>query len=135
MKIHLPAIIRFDAIAATAAFLILYFGHDMLSPLSGLSPEWLGRLGLISAGYAVYGLCLIALKAYRPLPVGALIVANTVYSLFCVGLLLAKRSELTKFGIAHLLFDAVLVATLAFIEYRIARRTTRPNTIAAAGRT
>lgn len=127
MTITLPTIIRFDAIADTVAFLILYTGRHVLSPLSGLSPEWLARLGVIPLCYALYAGWLIVFRAYRPFTVGALITANAAYSLFSAALLIAKHRELTTLGSIHLLFDSVFVGVLAIVEYRIARRTFTPD--------
>ena len=121
MNRSLPALIRTDAIAGLAARLVLYFGREVWSPLSGLSVEWFARLGIVGLCYGAFSGTLTLLKAYRPALVWTLITANVLYALFCLGLLFNKSSELSAMGTAHLLVEVLFVGGLALLEARSAR--------------
>ena len=122
MNWSLPTLIRTDAVAGIAAGLVLYFGREVWSPLSGLSVEWFARLGIVGLCYGAFSGTITLLKAYRPIPVWTRVIANALYALFCLGLLLTKSSELSALGIAHLMAEALIVGGLAFLESRKAPR-------------
>lgn len=122
MSWSLPTLIRTDAIAGITAGLVLYFGREVWSPISGLSVDWFARLGILGLCYGAFSGSITLLKAYRPVPVWTLILANVLYALFCLGLALNKSSELSAPGIAHLMAEALFVGGLAFLESRKAPR-------------
>ncbi len=117
----LPNLIRTDAIAGITAGLILYFGREVWSPLSGLSVEWFARLGIVGLCYGAFSGSITLLKGYRPVPVWTLVIANVLYALFCLGLLLNKSSELSTLGTVHLMAEALFVGGLAWLEARSIR--------------
>lgn len=121
MTWSLRALIRTDAIAGIAVGLLLYIGRELWSPLSGLSVEWFARLGIVGLCFGTFSGTITLLKAYRPLPVWTLIIANALYALFCLGLLLNKSGGLSPLGIAHLLVEALFVGGLAYVEARSAK--------------
>jgi len=121
MTWSLPALIRTDAIAGIVAGLVLFFGREVWSPLSGLSVAWFARLGIVGMCYGAFSGTITLLKAYRPNPVWTLITANALYALFCLGLLFNKASELSALGVAHLLAEVLFVGGLALMEARSAK--------------
>ncbi len=121
MNWSLPTLIRTDAIAGIAAGLVLYFGREFWSPLSGLSVAWFARLGIVGLCYGMFAGSIILLGAYRPIPVRTLIIANSLYALFCLGLLINKASDLSMLGVVHLLAEVLFVGGLAFLEARSAK--------------
>ena len=125
MTWFLPTLIRTDAIAGITAGLVLYFGREVWSPLSGLSVEWFGRLGIVGLCYGAFSGTITLLKAYRPIPVWTLIIANALYALFCMGLLFNKTSELSVLGTLHLLVEVLFVGGLAWLEARSVRADVR----------
>lgn len=126
MNCSLHALIRTDAIAGITAVLVLYFGKELWSPLSGLSTEWFARLGIVGICYGAFSGSITLLQAYRPIPVWTLIMANLLYALFFLGLLLNKSSELNALGIAHMLAEVFTVGGLAFLG---SRKAPRPNSL------
>ncbi|QQR86326.1 MAG: hypothetical protein IPJ76_17325 [Flavobacteriales bacterium] len=128
MSWSLPTLIRIDAIAGLTAGLVLYFGREVWWPLSGLSAEWFARLGIIGICYGTFSATITLLKAYRPIPVWTLIIANLLYAVFCLGLLLSKTDGLSLLGHVHLLAETLFVGGLAWLESR-AMRSKNPLTI------
>ena len=114
-----------DAIAGIAAGLVLYFGRWVWSPWSGLSVTCFGWLGIVGLCCGALSGTITVLKAYRPLPVWTLILANAAYALVCLGLLIATLEKLTAIGFTHLLAEIVFVGGLAILE---GLSTLRPNT-------
>lgn len=122
MNWSLPTLIRTDAIAGITAGLVLYFGREVWSPISGLSVDWFARLGIVGLCYGAFSGSITLLKAYHSVPVWTLVIANALYALFCLGLLLTKSSELSALGIAHLTAESLFVGGLAILESRKAPR-------------
>lgn len=122
MKLNLPTVIKIDAIAGAVAGTAMLLGQRFLAPFLGLSTNWLTALAIIAFIYASYAGLLTITKVYRPVFVRALLIANTIYSLFGMVLLATISATLTRSGIAYLLLESLFVGTLAWLEYRRSRQ-------------
>ncbi|MBL7952358.1 MAG: hypothetical protein JNM62_11640 [Flavobacteriales bacterium] len=127
MNWSLPTLIRADAFAGITAGLLLYFGRESWSALSGLTMDEFAQLGIVGLCYGAFSGTITLFKAYRPMLVWTLIIAHAAYALLCLGLFINRSGELSVFGKVHLLAEVVFVGGLAVLEARSARGS---NTVA-----
>lgn len=87
-----------------------------------LLPEKLFSLtALISLCYAVYSYSLAKRSVNTRRQVQILIIANVLYSLFCLVLASLFFEQANVFGIIYLIIEALFVFVLAMIEWRLLR--------------
>lgn len=91
---------------------------DWLTALYGMPTELLIFIGAANVLYASYSLSLAIRRTRTPLLLNALIVANSVWALVCIGLAMRWAGTATMFGMAHLLAEALFVGRLASLEWK-----------------
>lgn len=102
------------ALAGVAMLLLV----DWLTSLYGMPTDLLVFIGIANVLYASYSLSLAIRRTRTPLLLNALIVANSVWALLCVGLAVRWAGTATMFGMAHLLAEALFVGRLASLEWK-----------------
>ncbi len=114
----LQRLLWIDGIAAlTSGCIVLLF----TTPLSGffnLPHQVLQVMAFISLGYAAYSLSL-AQRKVKPISLLKLLVfANGAWVIVCLSVMLFYSYTATFYGIIYLILEALLVATLAFLEWK-----------------
>jgi hypothetical protein len=112
---------RADATLCAGAGLLVAMAADPLSRLSGLSAasEWLAGAALVVCGVALY--VLAAAPAIRRVGVG-IVVANVVFAVLAIGVLVAGVLPLTGAGVAMMLATTAATLGLAYLQYLGVRR-------------
>lgn len=87
-------------------------------------PHWiLYALAVIGLACATYSLtCYFVAKESKRWMLSGIMLVNMLYGLL-IGLLFVLLNELTIWGRAVLVVDAIIIATLVFIEAKVYRRT------------
>jgi CDP-diglyceride synthetase len=112
----LKRLIWIDACAALTAVVVLVSFKKVFVSLFNL-PEYLfTNLAIVAFCYAIYSFNLACQKNYSLLFVKILAIANAVYALVCLYLVLVFYKTATLLGICYLLLDFIIVATLAYLE-------------------
>jgi hypothetical protein len=113
--------LRADATACAGLGLLVAMAADPLSRLSGLSAssEWIAGAALVAYGVALY--VLAAAPFVRRVGVGV-VVANVVFAVAAVAVLVAGVLPLTGSGVAMMLFTAAATLGLAYLQYLGVRR-------------
>lgn len=92
--------------------------HRLLSGFYRLPEPLLPAMGAANLVYACYSLSLASRKR-RPLPfIVLLALANGTWACVCLYLLIRYSPEASGFGLAHLALEGLIVAALAYIEWR-----------------
>jgi hypothetical protein len=112
---------RTDATLCAGAGLLIAFVADPLSRLSGLSPafEWVAGAVLVVYGAMLY--ILAAAPAIRRIGVG-IVVANVVFSIAAVAVLVAGVLPLTGAGVVMMLATVAATLGFAYLQYLGVRR-------------
>ena len=114
----LQRLLWIDGIAALTSGCIVLLFTPALSDFFNLPQQLLKKLALISLGYAAYSLYL-AQRKVKPMPLLKLLVfANCAWAVVCLSVMLFHSNTATFFGVGYLIIEALLVATLAFLEWR-----------------
>lgn len=114
----LRTLIRMDGLAALASGCAVLLVRPWIAEWSGLPADTLVSMAAISLVYAAYSLTL-SMRAVIPIfGVKALIAANLVWAVVCIGVLAGHSQTATVLGCAYLLIEALLVAALAWLERR-----------------
>lgn len=117
------AVLWADAVAAGCAGLVLLAARESLADWFGLSVQLVAGNGIANWAYASYSGTLAALTALGVTPsrrsLGALVLANWVWALVCVVLVLRNWETGTALGFAYLAIEGVFVAALGCVEYRV----------------
>jgi hypothetical protein len=113
--------LRADATLCAGTGLLVAMAADALSRLSGLSSvsEWIAGAALVFYGAALY--VLAAAPGIRRIGVGA-VVANVVFAVAAVALLVLGVLPLTDAGIAMMLVTVTATLGCAFAQYFGVRR-------------
>ncbi len=101
------------ALAGVAMLVLL----DRLAALYGMPIKLLVFIGVANVLYASYSFSLAVRRTRSPALLNALIVANGVWALMCVGLAVLCAGTASLFGLAHLLAEALFVGGLARLEW------------------
>lgn len=115
----------FDCAAAASSGLLVAGLRHWLAALHHLPASLLGFFGGVSLLYAAYSGTL-AVSSSRGLPlrrrwIDLLIAGNLAWSLVCLGTAVTLWPTASALGRAHLLLEAVFVAALAGLEYKLVR--------------
>ncbi|MBS2018727.1 MAG: hypothetical protein JST00_38020 [Deltaproteobacteria bacterium] len=103
------------ALSAVALALSTAFEPMLGAPVHVVVP-----LSLVAAGFAVYSLT-CHVRAAGPRFLFGIAVANALYCLCTLSVVLALRHSLTMLGIAYFLGEVLVIATLVFVEATVAR--------------
>ncbi len=107
-----------DCIAGALAGVAMLLLVDWFAALYGMPTDLLVFIGVANVLYASYSFSLAIRRTRTPLLLNALIVANSVWALLCVGLAVRWAGTATLFGMAHLLAEALFVGRLASLEWK-----------------
>lgn len=107
-----------DCIAGALAGVAMLLLLDWLAALYGMPRELLVFIGVANVLYASYSFSLAIRRIRTPRVLNALIVANSLWALVCIGLAVQWAGTATLFGMAHLLAEALFVSRLASLEWR-----------------
>jgi hypothetical protein len=112
---------RFDATLCAGAGLLIAMAADPLSRLSGLTPtsEWIAGAALVLYGVLLYALA--GAPGVRRIGVGV-VVANIVFAVGVVGVVVAGVLPLTGAGVVMMLATAVGTLGFARLQYLGVRR-------------
>jgi hypothetical protein len=114
----LKRLIWIDAYAALTAVLVLVSFKNIFVSLFNL-PEYLfTNLAIVAFCYAIYGFNLARQERFSLLWVKILAIANAVYALFCLYLVIVFYEKATFLGVCYLLFDFAIVALLSYLEWQ-----------------
>lgn len=114
-----------DGIGAIVTALLLSQVLARWQPLFGMPREILYVLAAIAGGFAVYSLlCHLRLTDRWKPYLRAIAIANTLYCLVTLGLVVYLRASLTWLGIAYFIGEIAVVMTLVSVEMRTAKRLT-----------
>ncbi|MCW2517626.1 MAG: hypothetical protein JWR46_245 [Mycobacterium sp.] len=113
--------LRADATGCAGLGLLVAMAADPLSRLSGLSSssEWIAGAALVAYGVALY--VLAAASFVRRVGVGV-VVANVVFAVTAVAVLVAGVLPLTGSGVAMMLCTVAATLGLAYLQYLGVRR-------------
>jgi hypothetical protein len=113
--------LRADATGCAGLGLLVAMAADPLSRLSGLSSssEWIAGAALVAYGVALY--VLAAAPFVRRVGVGV-VVANVVFAVTAVAVLVAGVLPLTGSGVAMMLCTVAAALGLAYLQYLGVRR-------------
>lgn len=107
-----------DCVAAALAGTLMLALGDRLADLYAMPMDWLRFIGAINLLYACFSGSL-ALRRRRPVAlVAALSIANTTWSMTCLGIAVVMAGTATVYGMMQLLGEAVFVGSLAMLEWR-----------------
>ena len=113
--------IRADATVCAGLGLLVAMAADPLSRLSGLSAssEWIAGAALVVYGVALY--VMAAAPFVRRIGVG-IVVANVVFAVAVVAVLVAGLLPLTGLGVAMMLATVAATLGVAYLQYLGVRR-------------
>ncbi len=118
IPISMKHLLWIDCAAGALAGVAMLLLVDWLTSLYGMPTDLLVFIGIANVLYASYSLSLAIRRTRTPLLLNALIVANSVWALLCVGLAVRWAGTATLFGMAHLLAEALFVGRLASLEWK-----------------
>lgn len=107
-----------DCIAGALAGVAMLLLVDWLAVLYGMPTGLLVFIGGANVLYTSYSFSLAIRRTRTSLMLNALIVANSLWALVCVGLAVRLAGTATLFGMAHLLAEALFVGRLASLEWK-----------------
>ena len=107
-----------DCIAGALAGIAILLLLDWLAALYSMPADLLVFIGVANVLYASYSFSIAIRRIRTSLMLNALIVANGVWALVCVGLAARWAGTATLFGMAHLLAEALFVGGLASLEWK-----------------
>jgi hypothetical protein len=112
---------RADATLCAGVGLMVAMAADPLSRLSGLSAasEWIAGAALVGYGVALY--VMAAASFVRGIGIG-IVVANVVFAVVAVSVLVAGVLPLTVAGVAMMLATVAATLGLAYLQYLGVRR-------------
>lgn len=116
-----------DCIAGAFAGVAMLLLVDWLTALYGIPTDLLVFIGGANVLYAAYSFSLAIRRTRTPLLLNALIIANGLWALVCVGLAVRWAGTATLFGMAHLLAEALFVGRLANLEWKWRRLLLAPS--------
>ena len=107
-----------DCSAGAFVGILVISASSWLSALEGLPRGVLVFTGVANLLYASYSFSL-ARRSPRPLwSIRLLVVANLAWAPVCLGLAVYFGDQVTTFGLAHLIGEALFVAGLGVLEWR-----------------
>lgn len=116
-----------DCIAGALAGVAILVLLNWLAALYGMPINILVFIGVANVLYAGYSLSLAIRRTRTPGVLNALIVANSLWALVCVGLAVQWAGTASLFGMAHLLAEALFVGGLARLEWKWRGRLLAPG--------
>ena len=97
--------------------LMLVFA-DFLSGLFRFPGALYGVITAANLGYGVFALCLATWRKRPVILVSALAIANALWGVLCLVMVVGVAGSASVFGLAHILAEGALVFWLARFEWR-----------------
>jgi len=114
-----------DGIGAIVTALLLSQVLARFEAIFGMPPQILYILASIAACFAVYSLaCHFRVKENRSPFLKGIAVANTLYCIITLGLVIYLRESLTWLGITYFLAEIVVVMSVARLEFIVINKST-----------
>jgi hypothetical protein len=107
-----------DGLAGLSAGVALVVLRGWVIAQYGFPPEIVTAIAMANLSYGTYGVTLALWRRRRVGAVAALAVANALWAMVCVSLVVRLADQATPLGTFILLFEAAFVATLAVLEWR-----------------
>jgi hypothetical protein len=111
-------LLHIDSLGGLTVGIVVLLLSNWLTVWLGLPRSSIIFMGLVNIAYGCYSFSLLV-RAKRPLRlIKLLVVANLVWAVLCVLRAAIFAQTATPLGIAYLLFEAVYVGGLAYLEWR-----------------
>ena len=108
-----------DAIGAFITSFLLFVVLRNLDAYFSMPDAILKVLAAVAAAFFVYSIsCFFFLKKNWAVFIRIIMILNTLYCLFTLGLLILNYSSLTMFDFIHFLGEVMIICTLVVIEFR-----------------
>ncbi len=109
-----------DGIGALITSLLLFTVLTPFNEYFGMPKHLLYPLALIAIGFSLYSFTCYALKTKNwKLFLLIIAVANIIYCLLTIGLVLYNLSHMTILGIAYFMGECIIIGILVFVEIKI----------------
>lgn len=111
-----------DGLGALLTAFFLFVVLDHFNKYVGMPTTILNSLSLIAICFCIYSIaCFFFLKRHwKPFIIG-IGIANLLYSILTIGILITHFSILTIIGISYFLVEIVFICGLVYIEFNIAK--------------
>jgi len=114
----LKKLLWIDGIAALLAGTIVIIFCHWLSVFFNLPQNLLRTLAIISLVYSLYSANLARRQIHSRKLVYILVIANAMYALLALCIVVYYFSTATVYGTAYFLAEAILIGALAYLEWR-----------------
>jgi hypothetical protein len=114
--ISLKTLLWIDGFAALLSGVLMLTLKNIVSPIFNLPENLLTFLAIVSLAYSPFSIYLAKQKSNSKQLMTILVLANSIYAFFCFILAIYFHKTATLIGIGYLLFDSIVVATLAILE-------------------
>ncbi|WP_333969839.1 hypothetical protein [Alteromonas mediterranea] len=111
-------ILHVDGIAGTSAGLLLLLFHNIASDFYQLPQGLILFLAGANACYGIYALRLSLIRNSSLNEVAALAIANFLWAITCVGVLLTYYEQASVFALLFISAECIFVAILGLCEWR-----------------
>jgi hypothetical protein len=112
----LKTLVRIDASAAFSSAVFMFSLKGFLAPFLNVPMDLLIIQAAIGSCYACFSFYLTQQQKIPKSLLKTLVVANCTYALLCCGFMVWFFKTASIWGIGFFIFDAVIVALLAFLE-------------------
>jgi hypothetical protein len=116
-SLSLNKLLWIDCSAAFVAGLFLLVFKSKLAPFFNVTEDLLTNLMCIAFTFGCYSFYLANQKINAQKMLNILVLGNSLYSVFCLGILFSNYKTANVFGVGYFLFDALVVGFLAFLEW------------------
>lgn len=114
----LKNLIWIDATAALLSGVIVLMLKAKLSLFFNFPESLLTTLGFVSLSYALFSFYLAQQKSKSKRLLKILVIANLVYAIVCIIIMLFLYKTANLFGVLYLILESSLIAILALVEWR-----------------
>jgi len=113
-----------DSLGALTTAFLLGVVLVRLESIFGMPPNVLYSLAAVAVGFMIYSLvCYQAVRENWQLFLRAIAIANLLYCVLTLALVIYFWADLTMLGVAYFFGEAIIVTSLALIELKIASQT------------
>lgn len=121
LTIHPKILFLVDSLGALLTTFSLFVVLKSFNDFFGMPVSVLNYLSMISACFCIYSaLCFFFLNRNWAPYIRVIGIANLLYCVSTIGLVLVYSTQLTAFGIAYFLGEIVIVSVLVYIELTVA---------------
>jgi len=110
-----------DGIGALLTAFLLFVVLSRFEVYVGMSKTILTYLSLIALFFSIYSTgCFLFLKQYWTPFIRGIAIANLLYCLLTIGLLIGNRPFITRIGVSYFLVEVAIILILIYIELKVA---------------